>query len=413
MTSLLFLLLAQTADPAETLNVLESKARAVRTIHAELECTRLPGLATLVVNLDLENQNALFILSRDGKSPSEFRLLQDWKRYQWRPDEPGVMTDCRLYGQWPLKEFNDVLAALPPPPGGAAPAGSEPYWRVGLGLNLERKPSKDEFGEFNFYSSVDTTPFRWLGLLRDEKNVRLAADGNRWVFRIPERQKTVVLDRESGFLHSIETVDYDGTRRSILCRKATLNDKLPPFPAPPKCREVPISRKELENHIGGRRQLLDDMLGVLAGRWTQVRSAGRTASVAEAYAREIAALSALWWEVRLHQVAAALIQQRLDLGTPHQTLEQEADRDIDAFAEQARRQSEEDRAFLEKCFKDHAKRLEQLYRERGPKDTDPDAFVKPLGSAVNLDAIWADLLKTTARRAGEVYRTELRNARQL
>ncbi|MBI3856164.1 MAG: hypothetical protein HY293_10795 [Planctomycetes bacterium] len=410
MVPILLAVLLQAENPTAILEGLEPRARAVRTIHAEFTLQRLPGAAAVRADLDLAGQRFLISFSADGKTPSLHNLLTATHRYRWKPGEPGTRTNVGpFYGDMG-KGLNEVLASLD---GAADPAKNGDAWRVGLGVDLEGKPAKDEFGAFRIYSSFGTTPFRWLGLLREEKELKLSGDDRRWTFRIPARRKTVVVDRESGFLQSIETADYDGTLRSVVCRSFVLNGVLPEFPTPPKCREIPMDREELDEVLGGRRRLIGDLLAAVVRRWDAVVKADRRTAVAEAYLKEMSGLAALWHEVRLHQMAAAVIRQRMDSGASWQSLEKEAEADAGSFAALAREQGEKDRDFLRNSFAKLSDSLSDLFREQAPKGSDPAEFLKLLRSAVDFDAVWNRQLRSDPKRPAEVYREELEHARQI
>jgi len=411
-TLVLLGVLAQTPEPGRVLDLLESKARSVVTLHAEFQLDTLPQYRSVVIDFDSPRRRLSWILDPGPGKPVDHYVIDRYRRTTWRDGEKGTTTDFRPYWGGFDEGWNSILLSLVPDPK-QTPDGSTPPWVFGLGINLEGKPSREGRGKLQFYGTFYKVPFRWLGLLREEEHLDIRTEGDRVIVQIPSRHKTIILDRETGVLQAIRTVDYDGTERGITCRSVVLNQPLEPLPTPPDCRELPVTRQELEEILESRRQLFMDLLGAVLHQWDRVVESHREGAVRQAYTQELSSLTATWWEARLHQIAAAGIQRRLDAGASWQTLKHQGEKDLEAFQTAVQEQSEVDRVLLKASLEDFAKSLETLFRQKAPAGSDPDAFRTLLRSSVPFDEIWNRQVQPSAKRTTDVYWEELDRARKI
>jgi hypothetical protein len=354
------LLLAQ--DPASVLDQLETRARTARTVHAEFDLQRLPQYSGIVVDFEPAERRLSWLLTRGPGLPADHYLIDQLRRYRWTDGRTGDVTSFEPYWSGFERGFNSILLSLLPDRVLASGAAA-PSWGFGIGINLEGKPSREGKGTLQFYGTFYRVPYRWLGLLREEEQPGLVMNDQTCTFLIPSRKKTVLIDRNTGFLRSVETVDYDGTVRSVTCRAVSINEPLAPFPTPPECRELPVTPQELEEILESRRHLFHDLLSAVLEQWNKVVESGRKDAVGKAYAQEISDLTATWWEARLHQIAAAGIRRRLDSGSLWESLKRGEDQEIQAFVDAVRDQSRVDRVLLKASLEDFEKSLEDLYRK--------------------------------------------------
>jgi hypothetical protein len=412
MTALVLAFLLQAQESGTVLDELESRAKTVRTVHAEFALEKLPQYSSIVVDFEPAARRLSWTLGRGPGKPSDHYLIDQLRRYLWRDGESGTTTDFEPYWGGFDKGFNSILVSLLPDRS-LVSGGTPVSWGFGIGINLEGKPAPDGRGSLQFYGTYYRAPFRWLGLLREEPNLSLVAAEKNCTFLVPSRRKTVVVDRPTGFLRTIETIDYDGTTRSVKCRAFALNEPLPPLPEPPRCQEKPVTRQELEEILESRRRLFHDLLGSVLEQWDRVVDSGRQAAVGKAYAQEISDLTATWWEARLHQIAAAGIQKRLDSGNTWQSLKTGEDRELQAFVAALRDQSDVDRVLLKASLEDFQKSLESLYQKKAPGAPDPAVFRELLRSSLRFDDVWRQQVQPSGKRSAEVFREELDRARQI
>jgi hypothetical protein len=404
-------LLAQ--DPPSILDQLESRARTARTLHAEFDLERLPQYSAIVVDFDPAERRLSWLLTRGPGLPADHYLIDQFRRYRWTDGRTGDMTSFEPYWSGFERGFNSILLSLLPDRAVAAGA-TPPSWGFGIGINLEGKPSRDGKGSLQFYGTFYRVPFRWLGVLREEEErPGLVMNDQTCTFLIPSRKKTVLIDRNTGFLRSIETVDYDGTVRSVACRAVSINEPLAPFPKPPECREIPVTPQELDEILESRRHLFHDLLSAVLEQWDKVVESGRQGAVGKAYAQEISDLTATWWEARLHQIAAAGIRRRLDSGNLWQSLKEGEDREIRAFVDAVRDQSRIDRVLLKASLEDFEKSLEALYLKKAPPGSDPAEFRKLLHSSLQFDDVWRIQVAGSEGKPADVFREELQRARRI
>jgi hypothetical protein len=412
MMTIALLLVLQTSDPVATLDLLESKARSVTTIHAEFELDRLPQYSSIIVDFDPIERRLSWNLGRGPGQPADHYVVDQLRRTMWTDGQTGTTTDFQPYWGGFDRGFNSILASLLPDRT-ADSVNGPPMWGFGLGINLEGKQSRDARGSLQFYGTFYRVPYRWLGLLREESSLNLVMDEKTCTFLMPSRRKTVVLDRNTGFLRSIETIDYDGTARCVKCRSFELNKPLPTFPTPPRCREKPVSRQELEEILESRRHLFHDLLSAVLDQWDKVIESGRQGAVGKAYAQEISDLTATWWEARLHQMAAAGIQHRMDTGSSWLALKQGEAAEVRAFVAAVQDQCDVDRVILKSSLEDFQKSLESLYQKKVSAGADPASFRRLLRSAFQFDDIWRLQVQPDGNRPPEVFREELDHARQI
>lgn len=412
MIALALVLFTQAPDPAATLDVLETKARSASTIHAEFELDRLPQYSSIIVDCDPSLRRLSWNLVRGPGQPADHYLIDRLRRTLWTDGQTGTTTDFQTYWGGFDRGFNSILASLLPDRA-VDVSGVPPLWGFGIGINLEGKPSREGRGVLQFYGTFYRVPYRWLGLLREEPSLSVITDEKACTFLLPSRRKTVVIDRNTGFLQSMETVDYDGTARSVKCRSVVLNEPLPPFPTPPRCREKPVSLQELEEILESRRHLFHDLLGAVLDQWDKVVEGGREGAVGKAYAQEISDLTATWWEARLHQMAASGIQHRMDSGSTWQALKDGEAAELRSFVAAVQDQCDVERALLKSSLEEFQKSLESLYEKKVSARSDPEAFRRLLRSSLQFDEIWRLQVQPSGRRTAEVYREELDHARQI
>jgi hypothetical protein len=407
---LILALALQDGGPIAILETLEKGARTVKTVEAEFEITRIPGISRLTVALDLPSRRFLITPYR-GDEPIDHYLMNGWKYYRWKGGEPSTFSDYRPYLEGEKRGIPDLLSAVGVSAAGEGGASKKEgaTWGIALGMILEGKPSKEQKGTFQFYCCPAFSPFRWLGLLRDEKGLEVVREEESFVFKVPARRKTVTVDRETGFLRSIETVDYDGTVRSVVRRSIRLNAPLPPFPAPPKARERPPSREELDELLAARRNVFREMMAALARRWGDVTQAGKSAAVAQACRREFEEMTSLWYEIRLHQASAAWIRRRLDSGTPWKALSEGAATEVDLLLKEADEHRNEDRAYLSEGFREFVRDLEGLFPGDG-SGGDPSEYRRTLRSALDFDASFKGALKSFEKQPEAIFKEELGHA---
>jgi len=407
MLTLLLAAWLQAESRDAILDRLEARAKTVERIHAEFELKNLPGITRLA--LDCESGKWIHFTIDRKEGPTGHYLLENWKRYQWTAGETGIVGDFQPWFVGMEKGLNEVIQTLNLGGTEASPGAL----RTALGLGLEGKPAKDEMGSFRFYCGFSGSRFAWLGDLRKETAAETGGEGDQIVFRIPARWKTVTLYRDSGFLKSIETKDYDGTARSVECRSYVLNGTPAEKPRPPECRRAPISRDELDEVMSSRQTTYSDLLTLVFKHWDQVVARDGTAAVAKAYAREVGEQAGLWREIRLHQLAAWAIRTRLDRGESWASLKQSAAEDGVAFGKFARVQADLDYDGLKKSFEEGQDGVESKFKECAPQGSDPAKFRALLRSALDLDAVWKKLWDGAAGRSAEVYGEELENARSI
>jgi hypothetical protein len=174
-----------------------------------------------------------------------------------------------------------------------------------------------------------------------------------------------------------------------------------------------VSPQELDEILESRRHLFYDLLSAVLEQWDKVVETGRQSSVGKAYAQEISDLTTTWWEGRLHQMAAAGIRRRLDSGSAWQALKDGEDREVQAFVDAVRDQSRIDRVLLKASLEEFEKSLEDLYRKKAPAGSDPAAFRALLRSSLQFDDVWREQVLSAEKKPAEIFRAELRRARQI
>jgi hypothetical protein len=411
-SALLLLVLLQGADTESVLDKLERTARSAKTVQADYVVTGVPGCTNMYIQCDLARRQAYVRLGRSGDGSSDLNMIMEGgKGRQWSKGEEGTLTNFQPYYDRMEQGLGSILSRWDGTLGkDSAGLTNQAWWTYSIDLDLERKPSKDERGAFRYWVFLGRMPFNWLRLLRAEKEASVREDGPLYVFRIPSRRKTVVIDRDTALVKSIETVDYDGKVGSVVCRSSTLNGVLPEPPAPPKCAEKPVSRDELKGILFGRTSAFRDALRSVIPKWEAMKNAGLGRAVGEACGRELTDFLSLRYEVSLHEGAAKWIRERMNTGISWRDLKQDADTDAGVFASMIHDQSEEWRhalADLHRQFLDAFDEDCKTYRGKG---AEPAGLRATMEGAFDFEAAWAQQVKTAEKRARQAYAEELEKA---
>lgn len=288
-------------------------------------------------------ESVLVVGGRDPQVKSELRLslqLKDAQLYVWKESDDSYLRLDFSFMPRMIEQLDKELAGLVGP--GSRPETGGPV--ASLGVYLEGKPSKDGEGKIRFTLGFASTAGSWLKEPPGpEDTVREGKD--EIVFEIPSRRKKVVIDRHTGLLKLLETMDYDGTtRRTLRLVSYKPVASWPTLKRPEKEAQPPADFAQFRNHMLLQEGILQDQVSTLIDGWDKVVADGKEEQAAAILTRWAAQYADGIHAHVVRSLAGNRIKSALDLGTPASTLlkneDEEARRFAEAFAGERKRLGE-------------------------------------------------------------------------
>ena len=399
---------------------LEAKVRALPLFEAtyDVDMRWSPedekAFRSLTWTVDMKAQKGSFVV-RGRNNPLNVGVavwvyLKDLHVYTWEAaDDRCTHVDFSfmptLYDELDreLKRLIPSLASMKEERDRTAPA---------LTLELDGKPSKDGEGTIRFTTGFAGSPCGWLkerpgpaDLIREEKD--------EIVFEFPAKRKKMVLDRQTGLLKLLETLDYDGTRRAIRLASYKSLDSWPKIPRPEKEKPAPSEVAQFKNRMLQQEQVLQGMMSAMVERWAEVEGAKKEDQAAAIVTRWAARYADGFHAHAVRSLAGNRIKAALDLGTPVSAMVKNAETDARQFAAEIAEDRKSIDGYLKSTLAELAERMENGLFER-PVDSRAHAAVRSLvKKALDPQAVERQRKATYQDRLEELYKEELRTRTQL
>lgn len=310
---------ARYEEARDRLSALEARWRGLPSFKAEFEGIS-PSGASIRLQLHVSSAAGLYARLASREGAQEFLVGADRKLLVWTESGEARAADLGPFvraGRERQEESRRALAALL----GGPPPEPLPPPVVKMKLDLEAAPAGEAQGSLRFAFGWALGHGRpsWSEAILDAlspggEGVDWAEEGDDLVARFPAAKKTIRLDRETGFLRSIEVVEADGPRR--LSR--TSFESVPEGPSPKipaSLRPVPVSVEEMQAVLASATGLGEQVTELVRG-WSGLERSGRLAD-AEALLCATAARELLGrLELRARQAVRAWAEGARGRGLP-------------------------------------------------------------------------------------------------
>jgi len=399
---------------------LETKVRKLPVFEAtyELDIQWAPDEETairrIVWTADMaRKRSALVVRGRNEPKKADialWMLLVDHQMYSWDESDAGFYRVDFSFVTTLAADLEQEISRLLPPGPDAKPEPDQST--PNLTLQLSGKSSKEESGTIRFATGMASWPCNWLKELPGPDEV-FREEQDEIVFGFPAARKKVIIDRRTGLLKLLETLDYDGTRRSIRLVATKELGAWPKIDPPAKEKPAPYDVARFRTQMIQQENILQGEVSAIVQRWDELVRGKKDDPAAAIVTRWAAQYSDGFHANAVRTLAARRIKSALDLGTPVSTLVQNGAADAQEFATQVSQDRKSIDDYLKSNLAELAERTENGLFE-WPIDSRFNPTVRMLvKKALDPQTVERQRKATFGDRFEELYRDELRTRTQL
>jgi hypothetical protein len=401
---------------AAVLDELEAKFRAQKPFRAEFRARDVSGEkdGRSITSFDVWYDRAasrLHVTLR-GRDEQEGR---DWEGHvateglsfltwgilekPYKMDATPFFRDLEKWDREIREEFDRLL-----PQGASRKDEAAPLEPV-LVIQMEPKPARDQDGAFRFAVGKGGRPASWLREPRRPVGVAMEEKEGEVVFEISSPRKTIVVDRATGLLRSLRTLDYDGKAREILLSSFRTIEKFPEPDRPASFEPLPLDLSQFEGRWREQRGWLEALVGEGLDRWDDVTKAGRQREVQVLVIRWAARYADGLRTYALKTLARIHVRRRLDQGTPLADLA--GDDEAARFAEACKGEAAEIERFIRGRLEDVVAEVETRAIESPIDSRRYGVLAELLKASFEYRTVEAERSKAYGDRTREALKEEL------
>lgn len=276
LPALLLLWLAQDPDPSTLADELEKKFDRLKSLEAEFALSGLDSkeekisYERMVLKVDFETRRSHLVVHAVPAEGTFHFFMDQWVSAVWDGKDKRLRLDARRFMEPMEKHLDRMKAELL----GLLGRVPDRTLRASMNLTLEARTAERR-GQVRCSTGIGHRRANWF------REARAAAKGNVKVtdeevsFDLPERRKTLVLDRQTGFPRLISVRNEDGTTAEMRLKRFSDKAEIPVPEMLSDFKPASLGVEGLKGHLQGLAVVLVGSISDVGDAWAEVQKAGR------------------------------------------------------------------------------------------------------------------------------------------